>query len=333
MRPPLTPRRLDRALNPPMVWLAYAFLLLVAAILPQAEGNPDNGGDLLSGLVIIGVAAVICILWTALLLECAARLIYLDAGRRSWRRVGHLLLVALIPPMRVGLTPTTAHHHIWLPVLGWRARTKPLRKELSRHFSVPMILFALMILPVLAVEYFWHEQLQAYLWLAVAVDAATKLIWLAFAVEFFTRLAADDEKLSYCVEHWIDALIVAFPIVSFLRIMRVLRVAKLMKAGRLAKMSRLYRLRGLAMRGYRALLVLRLLERTSTWGAKTRLSAMRRSLEAKHEEIAELEEDIAELAEIVAEQQREKKREKEEKERKKQAAEAQQEAGAASGKI
>lgn len=299
---PLTPTRrwLDRSLSLPMAVLAYAFVVLMAWVPPGYAGL--SLPEIVTDVAVGGMIA----LYPLFAAEALLRLLWIEHGRRSWKRVGKVL-ATLIPPLRIGLNPVTAPRCVCLPWLGWRRQNKNLRMEMERLFSVPMIFIAVLILPVLALEFVWNEPVQEHQWLAHTVAIATQFIWLAFAIEFFTGLAVDREKLTYVREHWIDALIVLMPLVSFLRALRLLRLGQVLKAGRLSRMSRIYRLRGLAQRGFRALLLLRVIERWSLWGCNARIRALQRKVEKKHEEITEIEQEIAELKQIVRETEREKR--------------------------
>jgi voltage-gated potassium channel len=100
----------------------------------------------------------------------------------------------------------------------------------------------------------------------------------------------------------LDLVIILLPLVSFLRTLRVVRatrVARLAKLQQLSKMSRLYRLRGLAMRGFRAILLLELLNRILGVSPDTRLRKMREQLREKERELDVLRREIAELEDLV----------------------------------
>ena len=47
--------------------------------------------------------------------------------------------------------------HVWLPILGWQETNRSLEKLLARRFSIPMIIIALLVLPVVILELFWAE--------------------------------------------------------------------------------------------------------------------------------------------------------------------------------
>ena len=192
---------------------------------------------------------------------------------------------------RVQPNGSTPEHH-WIPFLGWRRPDKALCKRIEERCSMPMMLVALMILPMLGLEFIWTSQLESKPWLWSAVDIGTRIIWLAFACEFLVRVSVSRKRIAYCKDHWVDLAIILLPLISFLRVLRLLRLGRLAK---LQKMSRVYRMRGLAFRVLRAIMILRVLDRVSHRYAQKRLEHLRAKVDAKKEEIEDLHEEIAEL--------------------------------------
>jgi hypothetical protein len=295
------PSGLDRALTPVMVWLSLVHLTLVAAILPQA-GQTDyliigaegeaNG---LSG-PLAAVVTAICLFWLPFWIECGLSLL---VYRRRWnrRRIAHALLVAAVPALRIGLRPTAEPERIWVPTIGWSETGRGLIKRLDRIFGPPMMLIALMILPILGLEFIWTEPVERHEWLAATVDLGTRVIWFAFVVEFVVMVSAHDRKLRYCTKNWVDLAIIALPFVSFLRVMRLARLGKLSS---LQKISRVYRLRGLAFKLMRAVTILRYAERMSEHYARRRLEGLKDRLAEREEELAELRAEIAKMESEMA---------------------------------
>jgi voltage-gated potassium channel len=184
-------------------------------------------------------------------------------------------------------------------VFGWQQANRSLRERMERLFSVPMIFVALLILPILAVEHYFARMVEPHdhLWLVLLIDGCTALIWIAFAAEFIVMLSVADSKLKYCKSHWLDLAIIILPLISFAR---ALRLARTMRLGQIGRMSRLYRLRGLAMRGYRAVLMLELLQRLIRRSPEKQLQALRQVLAEREAEIEELRRTIAQLELQVA---------------------------------
>lgn len=275
-----------------MVVLSLAFLLLVAVILPQTSvGIEDEARSSFTQLCIYGIWA----LWAIFVVEFVIQgLVFksFSSPRRGAVAFGAILL----PPLRIAVRPGSTPEHLWIPFLGWRRPNKALRKQPEKHFSAPMMLVALLILPILGLEFIWTEQLESRPWLHTIVNVGTRVIWLAFAIEFLVMVSISKRTISYCKTHWIDLAIIVLPMISFLRVMRFLHFGRLVK---LQKMSKLYRLRGLAVRALRAILILRVLDRTSHRFARIRLEHLKSKLQIKEEEIEELHVEIAEMKEHV----------------------------------
>lgn len=174
------------------------------------------------------------------------------------------LIACFCPPVRLGAPNAEMRGRIWLPKYGWTRPTAHVRRELEKHFSMPMIVIALMILPILLVEFGLKEQVAERTWLRVALHACTGTIWFAFALEFIVMCSVAKKKLEYCKIHWLDLAIVVLPLISFLRslrIMRASRLARLAKVQQLTRLGRVYRLRGLAIKAFRGMAVFEVMNR------------------------------------------------------------------------
>lgn len=188
---------------------------------------------------------------------------------RPWNRTTawfhfYGLLFCLCPSLRMCARSPEMDERLWLPTLGWRKPDRRLRRHLERLFSVPMILIALLILPVLIVEFFLSQQVSRYGWLRLFVHVGTGVIWFAFAAEFILMVSVAERKLVYIKEHWLDLAIILLPLLSFLRSLQVARASRLFRIGRIpqvTKVARVYRLRGTALRAFRALIVLEVIQR------------------------------------------------------------------------
>ncbi len=206
-----------------------------------------------------------------------------------------------MPPVRLGARYHGPGEFVWFPRLGWRSIDKSLRKTLEKYFSVPMILIALMVLPVLAIEYGWESAVRQNKALGEFITWANTIIWFAFAVEFLVMISVAKKKLRYAVSQWINLLIILLPLIEFLPLLRVLRLSRVLRLNKLSKMGRLYRLRGLALRAWRAILILGVLQRLFGGKLENRLERLEELLVAKQEEIEELEAEILEVKELIAE--------------------------------
>ena len=174
------------------------------------------------------------------------------------------LLFCVCPSLRMCARSPEMRERLWLPGLGWRHANKRLRARLERQFGMPMIVIALMIMPVLIVEFFMKAQVAQYTWLRMLLHFGTGVIWFAFAAEFILMVSVADKKLAYCKDHWIDLAIILLPLFSFMRSMRLLRATRVSNALRLkqlTKLARVYRLRGTAVKALRALILLEFFHR------------------------------------------------------------------------
>jgi len=159
-----------------------------------------------------------------------------------------------------------------------------------------MLVFAVLILPVLALEFVRADDVRASPALALTVHAGVAVIWVAFATEFAVKVSASRRPFVYSKERWLDLAIVLLPVLEFALstladaapVARLLRLTRAVAPEQLARMGQLYRLRGLLMKAWRAVLVLRLVAKlTGNTPAK-----QLRTLEAQ---IAEAEAALADL--------------------------------------
>ncbi len=311
----------------PMFGLSVVFLAVLAAIVvlwvdvpmlnePLAENAAQTYGDsplhpaehvylrteqaLEAGYVCLQILGV---LWILFVLEFVFQYVVRDRGKSFWRTHVSGWTGCFCPPLRLCARNADMDGKVWLPGLGWRKVNTPLRARLERILSIPMILIALAILPVLLVEFGMRHQVAAHRWLQVALHVSLGVIWFAFAAEFLVMFSVADRKWRYCKEHWIDIAIILLPFVSFLRSLRIVRatrVARLARVEQLVRMSRLYRLRGLAMRALRAMLLLKLINRLLPPNPEKQLKRLREQLREKEADIRFLKRQIADLERSIA---------------------------------
>src|SRR5262245_5227041 len=158
----------------PMFFLAVLFLVVLAGLIhryPHLEQTDPEAYLILGGL---GV------LWLVFLIEAALRFCLRDRSRPTRTALVAALVVGLLPPLRMGCRGQSRPNHVWLPGLGWHPIDNQLRRSLERFFSVPMIVFALMVLPLLALEYYEAEEIRGSPVLAQWLDIGSSVIWLAF---------------------------------------------------------------------------------------------------------------------------------------------------------
>ncbi|MCA9195208.1 MAG: hypothetical protein KDB03_25725, partial [Planctomycetales bacterium] len=278
-----------------MFWLSLFFLALIASLLvlwidiPRTtellgEGDFDSFEVVLSqdemrfqaAAEDLGdwVLVILWILWPIFIVEQIANWLLSDNWANFRSNYPFAFMLCLIPPLRLCaknrlIQPTlttrwppvhgeTVSGQIWYPVLGWQAPTRAFTLQLERATSIPMIGIALLILPILGLQWRFGEQIINYPTLRIALHIATGVIWFAFATEFIVMVSVTSNKWQYCKKHWLDLVIILLPLISFLRSLRLLRTAKLLNISKLQQLSRIirvYRLRGVAMRAMRAFLV------------------------------------------------------------------------------
>jgi hypothetical protein len=277
-------------LAPLMFGLAFVHLLLLAGIVHRAHHKE-------AGILEIQVMAYGLLgLWPVIVLETwIAVLIRNRAARPLRSTVARALWITLAPPLRMGM-PCPFTGRLWLPRWGWCERGKPLEDRLDRVFHKPMLVFAILILPVLALELTRVEEVRTSRSLALVLHVSVAVIWVAFAVELAVKVSAARRPFRYCKERWLDLAIVLLPMLEFILtalataapVARLLRLARAASPEYLARMGQIYRVRGLLMKGWRAVLVLRLI-------AKLTGNTPEKQLRKLEEQIADAEVALAEL--------------------------------------
>lgn len=162
------------------------------------------------------------------------------------------LCALIFPPLRIGSRRITDSNYIWLPIWGWSKANYALFDRLRKEFSFPMIIIALLIIPVLIVEWRFYD-LVALNFPTFPLDLWLQLvqafIWIAFTFEFILMFSVTNEKIDYCKRNWIDILIIFLPLISFFRTLRLIRIA------RLNHLARGYKLRGILMKAKQGLVL------------------------------------------------------------------------------
>jgi hypothetical protein len=208
------------------------------------------------------------------------------------------LLFCVLPPLRMCARNPELGDAMWIPSLGWRIPNEHLRLKLTRLFSLPMLFIAILILPVLGIEFFLKAKVAESATLRFGLHFSTGLIWFAFTTEFIVMISAAENRLAYCKKHWLDLAIILLPLISFLRslqIVRATRLAKLTKVQQLTKMARVYRLRGVSTKALRAFLLLELAGKVLRPNPEKEMVRLRAEHRRLSKELRELEARIAEL--------------------------------------
>jgi len=256
--------------------------------------------DQLANRLRIATLFVTTVLWPIFLIEF---LYYFFSASSKPRFTRGSLAACVCPPLRLGIPNPEMRGRIWLPYLGWTRPTRCVRRQLARTLSGPMIAIALMILPILLVEYGMKEQVVEHAWLRVILHASTGMIWFAFAFEFIIMCSFSAKKLRYCKTHWLDLAIVLLPLLSFLRSLRILRasrLARLAKIQQLTRLSRVYRMRGLAIRAFRGLAVFEVMNRLLRVTPERQIELLKEQLAETESEARDLRRRIASIECLLA---------------------------------
>jgi len=108
--------------------------------------------------------------------------------------------------------------------------------RIARHFELPMLVAALLVIPVIAVE----QSEAGEPWRAIA-GVVNWAIWVAFAVELVVMLAVVPDRWRWLRSHPLDVVIVLLTppfLPSSLQALRALRVLRLLRLLRLAQVAR-----------------------------------------------------------------------------------------------
>lgn len=285
-----------------MFVLGFIYLLGIAGIVHRAAY------DRTLAIEVIVMCWVLVVLWPLFVTEGVLAVIYRSPEVTLRKAVGRTLLVAVIPPARMAwINPVT--DQIWLPWWGWRSPGRALLKALDKVFGAPMLVFAFLILPVLAIEYTQPDLVKETPWLGLTLDISIAVIWVAFALEFILKVSAAPNSLRHMKERWLDVAIVVLPMLEFTltRLVDVAPLARLLRLGRaigpqqLGPLSRAYRLRALLMKGWHAFLILDAMARITGNTPEKRLRKVEESIADLEEQMAELQKEAEELRKKITE--------------------------------
>lgn len=261
---------------------SISFLLAIDIIIYRLNIDQDVGWIML----------LVVLLWGIIFVDAVIGLLRgADYSYQAWQRI---TLLVLLPPFRMTITTGRQDGCVWLPVWGWRYKDQALFNELERTLNVPMLAIAGLVLPVLAIEIWGKSWQDTYPFLQITARICTSFIWLSFAIDFVLMVSIAEHKIDYCKEHWLDIAIIILPLIAFLRGWQLFRAARL---ARLSKVARVFRVRGLAMRVYRGLIVLRIIETLLHRNPERRLAGLYRALEKNEKKAEELRMQILELEE------------------------------------
>ncbi len=272
--------RLDQLFCLPMFVAAILFLLLTGSVVHLKEGHlldTRMGFCCLIGIVLLYPLFVI------------EALVHYFAGSRNMQQHFWYLLM---PIFRLCGRDHVNGTHVWLPQLGWQETNRSLEKKLTRRFSIPMIVIALLVLPVVVLEFFWAELIAQSPRLTFTLETATVWIWMAFVFEFVVMISVVDRKLAYCRKNWIDLAIVLLPLLSF---MRAARLGTVMQIKQLSRTARIYRMRGIALRTWRAFVTLDVLDMVLRRDPNYRMEKLEEEINERADELRYLKSELARL--------------------------------------
>jgi hypothetical protein len=137
--------------------------------------------------------------------------------------------------------PLPGVRHLRLPRVGIVVADDELRFRVDRVFHWPMIVLALLVLPLLAIELFYLDKFPEAErnWIGILCWIGFTAIWLAFFVEFVIKVAIAECRVEYCKRNWLDIIIIIVPALRPLRLTSLVRT------------SRVFKLRGVGMKAFR----------------------------------------------------------------------------------
>lgn len=110
-----------------------------------------------------------------------------------------------LPPPRPGV------RHVLVPLLPFIIISDDdLRAMIDRRFHWPMLILALLMLPLLVVEFWIDPEEGKPMWWVCVI--ALSLIWLAFFVEFVVKIAIAECRIEYVRHNWLDIIIIVLPV-------------------------------------------------------------------------------------------------------------------------
>lgn len=203
-------------------------------------------------------------------------------------------LVLIFPPFRIGSRNLLSGRYIWLPFWHWSLVTEGLFTELKKRFVLPMILIALLIVPVLVIEWKFMDEVKEEwpnLKIDLILETVQTIIWIAFAFEFLLMISVTDKKLKYCKTNWIDLLIILLPFVSFLRTFRFSQIARLKYA------ARSFKFRGAITKTRQGLILMDFVRRIFRLKPESELKRLQKMLRENERDRKQLEKKLLETAE------------------------------------
>jgi len=282
----------------PKFLISLIMLLISAAIINNFSFDE---GSLQYSAFISSLAVFYGILWMLYLLDAllVAILAHTSKVRIAQSSFVRKLLSLIFPPMAIGQRHLLEPEKIWLPFYGWSKCNEGLFNHIKKQFSIPMIVIALLIIPVLLIEWQFYEEVENFLNtdLSLVLGLVQGFIWLAFTFEFLLLIAITDDKFTYIKKNWIDLLIILLPFVSFVRSLRLVKVAKL------SQLSRGYKLRALLMKAREGFIFASFFYRIMAVKPDYQLKKLMKKLNENQKEREIIEEDLVKLSDLLIKKQ------------------------------
>ncbi len=275
--------KLDRYMPWPMFVATLLFLLLLGIVLHVGHTSPATGA----------VVYYRWELWLLYPLFVAEFAVHALTRSPRWRQ--HLLF-CLLPPLRLAARDAATGRRIWLLPSGWVEVNEELAERVARTFSGPMIVIALAMVPLLALESIWQHVIYNNALIQLVVDFGTAVIWVAFTVEFVVMVSIVKKRLGYCKNHWIDLAIIVAPMLAFARL---LRLGRLLRLEAVARTTRVYRLRGLATRAYKAVMVFEVIQKAFRGKPEKRLARLEEQLAERQRAVCRIQAEIERVREEI----------------------------------
>lgn len=244
----------------------------------QAIRGPVSSSQTMLERAALGLVFLI---WPVVIAESVYHIVIRPKTREMAFMHAYSMLFCLCPSLRMCARSAEMGGRLWLPGWSWQRPNRRLRRRLEHYFSVPMIGIALLIVPILLVEFSLKDQVARHAWLRISLHIGTGVIWFAFAAEFILMISIAEKKFDYLRRHWVDVAIIVLPFFSFLRSIRALRgtrLARLVRVTQIANLARAFRLRGTVLRAFRALVLLDVFARLLRTTPETRLDRLQQQL-------------------------------------------------------
>jgi len=287
--------RYDARLAPYAFYLGVASLLLIGAAvtaLTEEQLSPLFQRLLPWLMGVTGLAYLLNAVDIGVLFYLRSRSHQKLNGAVKLRR----LLSLLFPPLRMGSRDVVEGKSVWIPAWHWCKVNEGLFLELKRRFVLPMIAIALLIVPVLIIEWKFLDYIKnemPSLRIDLILESVQTFIWCAFTFEFLLMISVSDRKLHYVRKNWIDLLIILLPFVSFLRTLRISQIARLKYA------TRSFKLRGVVTKARQGLIFVDFLQRIFRLRPESEAKRLYRLLQENQRDRAELEKKLRQVTEMI----------------------------------